>query len=112
MKRTPLKRVPFRARRRSRATKTRAILYGAKYSELRYERALLANFTCECGCGRPAPFVSGSDQPLWAGQLAHIGRGAKRSSELSKVRWMLRECHDKFDNRNQKVVPAKPGKDA
>jgi len=44
--------------------------------------------------------------------LAHIGRGAKRSSELSKVRWMLRECHDKFDNRNQKVVPAKPGKDA
>ena len=108
MKRSaPPKRTPFRWKPKSRTTKTRTILYGEKYSALRLERATLAGFRCECGCKRPAPFVQGREQPLWAGQLAHLGRGHKRNSVIEEVRWMLRECHQRLDNRNQKVVPAK-----
>lgn len=104
LKRTPLKRTRFTWKPRSRKTKTRTILYGKEYADLRRERAMLAEEICECGCGKSAPYVRGIDQPLWAGQLAHLERGAKRSSTLEEVRWFRRECHDLFDNRNQKVI--------
>ena len=107
MKRTELKRSAMKWKPKSRVTKTRTILYGPDYSALRMERAAMAEYRCECGCGLEAPFVAGVDQPLWAGQLAHLDRGAERSSTLDRVRWMRRECHDRFDNRNQKVVPKK-----
>lgn len=107
LKRTPLKRTRFKWHPRSRKTKTRTILYGKEYTDLRRERAMLAEEICECGCGNSAPYVRGIDQPLWAGQLAHLERGSRRSSTLEEVRWFRRECHDFFDNRNQKVCPKK-----
>ena len=83
---------------RSRQTKTRTILYGKAYTELRWERAKLAKEHCE-ECGTWAPFIKGREQPWRAGQLAHLDRGYRRNSEITRVLWLCRSCHDKLDGR-------------
>ena len=102
----PLKRTRFKWKPRSRKTKTRVILYGAAYPELRQQKAMAANERCEM-CGKRAPYVTGSDIPLWAGQLCHRERGAKRSSTIQGTFWGCSRCHDEYDGRNAKPCPPK-----
>ena len=112
-RKTPLKRSGrIKAKRkyvwkpRSRKTKTRRILYGQAYTELRKHRASIANEHCE-DCGKFAFFWSGQGRPWGAGELAHLDRGAKRNSVIGRVRWLCRKCHDKLDGRDIKPCPKK-----
>jgi hypothetical protein len=96
---TPLRRKAWlRWKPRSRQTKTRTILYGKPYTELRRTRASMAHDCCE-NCGKYAPFFPGLDQPYFAGQLAHLDRGFRRNSVLDRVLWLCPGCHRELDGR-------------
>lgn len=107
---------PNRLDERSYITKgSRVRLFGADYEALRfaaYQRARssgnsLMTALCECGCGQLAPW--GDHLGVAArGEVAHNEHGSRKSDELSRVKWMRHECHEKSHNAGGKPVPAKP----
>lgn len=107
----PLKRRPFPGALDPRSYITqggRVRLFGEDYFQLRWAAYLRAKGMCQCGCSRRSFYDILSFGHPDAGELSHNEHGARKSDELSRVKWMRHECHMKSHNCGGRPLARKP----